>query len=193
MDGCADGKTLVEEILSGNQQAFRQFIEKYERLVRQIVFRMLPNRADREDISQDIFVKIYRNLSGFRFDAKLSTWAGRIAYNTCLNHLDKSKSSLLDGGECEDVSCDTWADLTAMTEEFAETRELSIKVAREIDRLPVMYGVIVSLFHLQEMRYGEIADILQMPIGTVKSYLFRGRRMLKERLLAKYRVEELCA
>ena len=77
---------LVERILAGEKELYRYFVTRYERLVRHVVSKMMSNKHDCDDICQDVFVKIYTNLSGFRFDSKLSTWVGRISYNTCLNH-----------------------------------------------------------------------------------------------------------
>jgi RNA polymerase sigma factor (sigma-70 family) len=68
-----------------------------------------------------------------------------------------------------------------------------VRLCEEIDKLPTIYGTIVSLFHLHDMSYADIADILSLPDGTVKSYLFRARQMLKERMMARYSQEELCA
>ena len=188
-----DNRTLVKRIVGGDQAAYREFVIRYERLVRHVVFRMLPNEADREDVSQDVFLKIYENLSGFKFNSRISTWVARIAYNTCLNHLEKKRVPLV--GDCvsEDQTTDSWCDEKQSTEGFAEERDVSVKICSEIDKLPVIYGTILSLFHLQEMHYNEIAGILSMPEGTVKSYLFRARKMLKERLMDRFAAEELCA
>lgn len=93
----------------------------------------------------------------------------------------------------EGETVDSWADPRVATELTAEGNDVAIKISTEIDELPVIYGTILSLFHLQEMRYSEIAAILSMPEGTVKSYLFRARRMLKERLSVRYSLEELWA
>lgn len=185
-------QVMVDEVLAGNEQAFRGIIDANERLVRQIVYRILPNDADREDVCQDVFLKVYQNLATFQFNSKLSTWIGRIAYNTALNHLEKKKVPLVGDSVDEQTTADQWPDITDITEEFAESRDLSVKLAGEIDELPVMYGTILSLFHLQDMQYGEIADILSLPIGTVKNYLFRARRMLRERLMQKFTAEDLC-
>lgn len=184
---------LVKQILAGDKELFRQFVKRFERLVRHVVSKMMTNTHDCDDICQDVFVKIYINLARFRFDSKLSTWVGRISYNTCLNHLDKKRATVMADYGTEDETVDSWSDPRVATELAAEGNDVAIKVASEIDQLPVIYGTILSLFHLQEMRYGEIAAILSMPEGTVKSYLFRARRMLRDRLSVKYAPEELWA
>lgn len=184
---------LVEQILAGNKELYRLLVTQHERLVRHVVSKMMTNSHDCDDICQDVFVKIYVNLNRFRFDSKLSTWIGRISYNTCLNHLDKKRATVMADFGAEGETADSWADPRGATELAAEGNDVAVRIASEIDELPVIYGTILSLFHLQEMRYGEIADILSMPEGTVKSYLFRARRMLKERLSVRYTPEELWA
>ena len=79
----------------------------------------------------------------------------------------------------------------AQPDEVAETTDLSSRLLIEIERMPIQFRTILTLYHLEEMKYHEIAEILQLPEGTVKNYLFRARKKLKERLLVKYRVEEL--
>jgi len=184
----------VAQILAGDPNAFKLLVKNHERLVGQVVFRMIINEADREDLCQDIFVKIYRNLSGFRFDSKLSTWIARIAFTTCLNYIEKKKLPLYEDTSPEGQTIDDCAAVNSTNpESWTGGRQASIKVCEEIDQLPVIYGTILSLFHLQDMSYAEISDILRMPSGTVKSYLFRARKMLKERLQVRYSMEELCA
>lgn len=184
----------VDQILAGDPRAFKQLVKNHERLVGQVVFRMIRNEADREDLCQDVFVKVYRNLKGFRFDSKLSTWIARIAFTTCLNYIEKKKVPLYEDSSPEGQTVDDCASLNSTNpESWTGERQASVKVCEEIDQLPVIYGTILSLFHLQDMTYAEISDILRMPDGTVKSYLFRARKMLKERLQGRYSMEELCA
>lgn len=183
----------VEQILAGDPNAFKRLVKDHERLVGQVVFRMIPNETDREDVCQDIFVKVYQNLKGFRFNSKLSTWIARIAFTTCLNYLDKKKVPLYEDCAPEGRTIDDCYGESTSPEQWAGGRQASVKVCEEIDQLPVIYGTILSLFHLQDMSYAEISSVLAMPDGTVKSYLFRARKMLKDRLRSKYNVEELCA
>lgn len=84
-------RTLVERVLSGNTRAFGIIIKNTEGLVAQIVFRMISDRQERADIAQDIYLKVFQKLDSFRFQSKLSTWIARIAYNTCINQLKKTK------------------------------------------------------------------------------------------------------
>jgi RNA polymerase sigma-70 factor (ECF subfamily) len=186
-----DQRALVDKILAGDKGSFRILIEKYQRLVFHIVFRMVPGDADREDLCQEIFLKVYQHLPNFRFDSKLSTWIARVAHNNCLNFLEKKKLPLYDDLIDENDTREPEATGAVMPDERLANIEISGILQKEIERLPATYKTIVTLFHLEEMTYAEIADIMKMPEGTVKSYLFRGRRVLKERLSLSYRREDL--
>ncbi len=188
----ADSSKLVEQILAGDKNSFRTLIKQYQRLVSHVVFRMIPAGPDQEDVSQEVFVKVYQNLTRFRFDSKLSTWIARIAYNTSLNFLDKKKLPLYDDLGDEDHQFEPIApDQEARPDLSFEAVQTGSIIQKEIERLPAVYKTMVTLYHLDQMSYAEIAGIMKMPEGTVKSYLFRSRKMLKERLLKKYQREEL--
>lgn len=188
-----DARALVGRILDGDPGSFQKLVSDHQRLVGQIVFRMIPNLTEREDLCQDIFVRVYQNLDRFQFQAKLSTWIARIAYNTCLNFLEKKRLPLYEDQAPEGETVDHCSGETAGPDQWTASRQMSVQVCEEIDNLPVIYGTIVSLYHLQDMTYAEIGEILSLPDGTVKSYLFRARKMLKERLAARFQREELCA
>ena len=96
-------KELVEKVLSGDTNAFAAIIKNTEVLVAQIVFKMVENKEDRKDLAQDIYLKAYKNLPGFRFGSKLSTWIAQIAYNTCLDHVRKKKLVLQDNFDDDDT------------------------------------------------------------------------------------------
>lgn len=185
-------QALVQDILSGNRDAFRVFMSQYKSLVAHVVCRMVHNETDRQDLCQDVFIKAYRNLGGFNFEAKLSTWLARIAYNTALNHLEKRRVGLYDDVSAEHRQLEEIAAGGRSVDEYAMVSDSALRVRIEIDRLPVLYGTILALYHLEEMTYREISEIMQLPEGTVKSYLFRARRMLKDRLSAAYDEEDLC-
>lgn len=185
-----DGQTrLVERILAGEVDAFKALIADYGRLVNHIVYRMIPNRSDREDICQDIFLKVYQNLAAFRADARLSTWIGRIATNHCLDSLGKKSLPLAD--DVFEDAVENTPGINRSPHQDAEEADISILLRAEIDELPAVFRTIITLYHLDELSYLEIGQTMDLPEGTVKSYLFRARQMLKERLSAKYGKEEL--
>lgn len=184
-------RLLVEQIRAGNNRAFRTFIERYQKLVAHIVFRMVPNTADREDLCQDVFLKVYQNLDRFRFDAKMSTWIGRIAYNTCVNYLRKGKVPLFDDRSPETASIENISGDGMFPDRLAGEKDMASRLQAEMERLDAPYRTILTLYHIDGMTYAEIGKIMGLPDGTVKSYLFRARKRLKERLMAKYEREEL--
>jgi RNA polymerase sigma factor (sigma-70 family) len=176
-------KYLVAKVLGGDTQAFGSIIHHTEGLVAQIVYKMIANAEDRKDLAQEIYLKAFHKLSGFKFEAKLSTWIGQIAYNTCLTFLEKKK--LILPGDLPEGK--------GVGEELQSIhqKEISILLRTETDKLPPVYRTLISLYHQQELSYDEIARITALPEGTVKSYLFRARKMLKESLLVNYKKEEL--
>ncbi len=184
-------KELVDKIISGSSRAFRTFIEEYKNLVAHIVFRMIDNIEDREDMCQNVFIKIYRNLHTFKFESKISTWVAKIAYNSCINYLEKKKVPLFEDIAAGDTTIDSLSGTIVMPDSLTETEDTFQLLQIEIDKLPVKYRTILTLYHLDEMSYFEIGEIMGWPEGTVKNYLFRARKYLKEKLVAKYKVEDL--
>ena len=187
-----DSRSLVKKTLAGNKKAFESIIERHQRLVSHIVFRMVQNPADQEDICQDVFLKVYQNLRGFQFESKLSTWIAKIAYNACLSFLEKKRVPLFEDLMPEEKPIETAADCNYLPDQAVEGIETSTLLRTEIEKMPVHYRTILTLYHLDQMSYNEIGEAMELPEGTVKSHLFRARRLLKERLLAKYRREDLC-
>jgi RNA polymerase sigma-70 factor (ECF subfamily) len=182
-------KRLVEKILTGDSTAFTELVEKYQKLVSHLVFRMLPRSADHEDVCQDIFIKIYRNLGYFQFHSRLSTWIAKITFNTCVNYLNKKKTGLY--ADFTDADLDALPANLAGPAADAEQKDTASHLKLLIEQLPVHYRTILTLFHLEEMSYQEICEVTEMPEGTVKNYLFRARKLLKESLLANYPEEVL--
>ena len=190
-DGPPESGALIDEILSGNEAAFRKLIEQNQRLVSHIIFRMVGDRQDREDLCQEVFVRVYRNLPNFRREAKLSTWIARIAYNIGLSFVEKKNVPMVDETALDYEDTDMDMPLVATPDVITEQKAISGLVRDEIDKLPVYYKTALTLYHLDGMSYNEITDIMKVPEGTIKSYIFRGRKLLKERLLARYSREDL--
>lgn len=186
-----DCKPLIDKIISGDTKAYQSIIEKYQRLVMYIVFRMISNETDREDACQDVFIKVYQNLSNFQYESKLSTWIAKIAYNTCINFLKKKKVPLFNDLSSEGEFIESYRCVQNSPDKCAEESDLFLRLENEINKLPIQFRTILTLYHLNEMSYAEIAEIMGLPVGTVKSYLFRARKLLKEQLMAKYQQEEL--
>ncbi len=193
-------KSLVEDVLRGKTGSFEKIIKNTEALTAQIVFKMIPNAEDRKDIAQDIYLKVFNKLSSFRFQSKLSTWIAQISYNTCLTYLEKKKLIFPDkiNSDCESnddvlelLSARSTNSSKNETEINISKKEISIILKSEIKNLSPVYKTLITLYHNEELSYEEITQITGLPEGTVKSYLFRARKTLKENLLAKYKKEEL--
>lgn len=182
---------IINRIQAGDAGAFHQIVEENKRLVFNIVARMMPNSTDREDLCQDIFLRVYQNLGTFQQASKLSTWIARIAYNACLNALKKKKVPLFDDFAPEGESLEMIGGSTKTPDDIVSDRDLAHRLQAEIEKLPPKLKAILTLYHVQEMSYAEISEIMNMPDGTIKSYLFRARKMLKERLIDKYEMEAL--
>jgi RNA polymerase sigma factor (sigma-70 family) len=135
---------------------------------------------------------VYRGLQGFRGESKLSTWIAQIAYNTALNHSMKKHPRPQDDSPRGGLNPEPADSESSPPDEWTADRDVSEKLRFEIDRLPLRYRAVLTLFHLEAMPIGEIAAVMDMPEGTVKNDLFRARKILKEKLLARYAREELC-
>ena len=177
---------LLTDVKSGDQAAFEIIINDYRKLVIHIIFRMVKNSADREDLFQDIFIKVYKNIKNFRFQSKLSTWIGKIAYNTCLNHIKKNRSETMNEEIVNNISESYFSDSEPLPDTLTSQKDITTLVHKEIENLNYIYRTVLTLFHLEEMSYEEIANIMNLPQGTVKSYLFRARQELKKNLVRKF-------
>lgn len=191
MEDRHDDWQLIGDILQGKKGAFEELIQTYKRLVMHIVFRMIHHSSDREDICQDVFLKIFQNLSSFRQEAKLSTWIGRIAYNSCLNHIEKKKAPLLEDYWRPEQNWEDIEGSTTSPAEAAELSELNAKVQAEMEKMPANHRTALTLFHVDGLGYEEIAEVMNLPEGTVKSYLFRARQFLKKKMICHYQMQEL--
>ena len=169
----------------------------YKRLIEHIVYTNIKNQNDRDDLCQEIFFKIYANLSTFKFRCKLSTWIGKIAYNSCLNFFNK-KNILIDdkfadmgendepGNFIEQIKSDeNNPDL------YLHKKEISKIIEHKIQELPIKHQTVIILFYFDELSYSEISEILNLSIDNIKVILFRARKMLREKILEEYRKEDL--
>lgn len=177
-------KALVRRILRGDEAAFRDFVDTYKERVSGYLFRIIPHESDREEVCQDVFVKAYYHMKGFRFESALSTWLYRIAWHAAVSHLRKTKK---------------WRDDVPLTEKEADLvssdspysasmeRETTGLINDEIARLNPEERSILTLFHLLEMRISDVSHIMMKPEGTIKSELFRIRKKLKDRIKLRMR------
>ena len=190
-------RKLVSKVLEGNSDAFKTIIVNTQGLVIQIIYKMIKNQEDRDDLAQEVFLKAYNKLGSFRFNSKLSTWIGTITYHTCLNFLEKKKILILnivdeDGSESWDlIDNKVLGHSNSEVESYLFRKDKHQIIASEIENLPPLYKTLITLYHNQELSYKEIGEITSLPEGTLKNYLYRARKQLKNNLLRKYKREDL--
>ncbi len=158
--------------------AFSFLVNQHQKLVVHITGRLIQRQDELEDICQEVFMKVYQNLGKYRNECKLSTWIATIAYNTSINYLRKFKK----GDEVNPDDSAVLRNLTDIETSDYERADLHRYIREQIELLPVNYRTVLTLYHLEEFSYQEIEQITGMPEGTVKSYLFRAKAILKEKL-----------
>jgi len=169
---------LINQILMGNMNAFTFLVNRYQKLVVHITKRLIQRQEEVEDVCQDVFLKVYQNLGKYRNECKLSTWIATIAYNTSINYLRKFKKNI----EVNPYDSDFLRNLTNYKSDDYERTDLHQYIHEQIELLPVQYRTVLTLYHLEEFSYQEIEQITGMPEETIKSYLFRAKALLREKL-----------
>ena len=177
-----DDQQLVTASKRGDQDAFSQLVQRYQRRIFNLVYRMLQQYEEASEITQETFLAAWQGLPSFRGDARFGTWLYRIAYNCALKQLETRKRdrALQAALQAERAleSEDTYKRADAQIDEH----ERQAFVQEHLSHLPAKYRAVLILRHLQDMTYEEMAEILTMPVGTIKTHLFRARNLLKERL-----------
>jgi RNA polymerase sigma-70 factor (ECF subfamily) len=177
MGNAQDEKKLVQQVLSGDRKAFERLVRQYEALVLHIVNPMIGNLADREDLCQEVFIKVYQCLNGFEFRSRLSTWIGTIAWNACVNFLQKKRDVPVGDLFAADETLS--ADSPPTPEDLLIKKQEAKHLTAAIEQLPAVQKTVLLLFHHDDLSLDEIAQILSIPVNTVKSHLFRARKNLK--------------
>lgn len=189
-------KRLVRRLKTRAPDAFETLVGRYQSRVFNLVYRMLGNREEAEDLAQEVFITIFKRIDDFRGEASLSTWIYRIASNHCINrrkYLGRrrhySRSSLSDVGDRIEMSGGR-AGVTnrpPRPDEMLEGLQMELAIQQAISSLDGDQRLLVVLRDIQGLTYEEIAEITELPDGTVKSRLHRARMSLKEKLRKKTR------
>ena len=175
-------KILLDKCKQGNQQAFRQLVERHEQQVRATVIGMLGNQPVSMDVAQEVFIRFYKSINDFRGDAKLSTYLTRIAINLSLNELKRQQRQNNRFTFFSDYENPIQLEDTSVNPEKQDTKELVHKALQLLD--PDFRSVVV-LRMIDGYSVKEAAEILQLPQGTIASRLARGQKKLKE-ILSKF-------
>jgi len=174
---------IVQEVRSGDARSFRRLVKMHENQAMTLAFRVLKNREEAEEIVQDAFVRAFRNLHQFRGDAKFGTWLHRIVYNLCMTKVSRRRNDRLHQSLDEpgvDLALVDESDASGL--EQMQDKELRHYLSNAVDELPEKLRTVITLFYIHGMKYNEICTVMDLPEGTVKTYLFRGRAMLRKRL-----------
>jgi RNA polymerase sigma-70 factor (ECF subfamily) len=183
----ADVAALAKE---GREPAFRELVRRYERPVFSLIFRMVRDREMAEDLAQDTFIKVLNNIERYRPEFKLSSWLFKIANNVTIDHLRRRQLATvsLDGSphaataaEAQATSLDVESRGQSALEAI-ESRELGSAIEQAIGKLRPEYRSCILLRHVEGRSYEEIAATLDLPLGTVKTYIHRARHELREAL-----------
>jgi RNA polymerase sigma-70 factor (ECF subfamily) len=172
-----DDQALVMAALGGRAEAFGTLVERYDRAVYHLAYRTLRDQEEARDAAQEAFFKAYRSLRTFKPGAKFSTWIFSITYHACCDRLARRKR--YSNEELPDR-----ADPSAGPESQAIAGDEARRLRAAIEALPEKYRTVITLYHLQGRQYDEIAQVLGMPMGTVKTHLFRAKEQLR-RLLSE--------
>lgn len=174
-------EALVTMTLNGQSVAFEELVRRYERQLYSLTIRMMNNQEDANDVAQDIFIKIYHALPKFDENRKFFSWMYKIALNVCYDALKKRPP--------ENQNLDNIIDFAPLIpeketspEEYFEAKENSSLVQQAISELPESFRVPILLRFMEEMSYQQISEVMELPVSTIETRLYRGKALLQKRL-----------
>lgn len=168
---------IIKRCLEGDRDSFSELVTRYKRLIYNVIYNMINNKEEVNDIAQEVFIRIYKALDKYDPQYKFSTWSVKIATNYCLDIIRKKKVETMPIDEAFGVSSDI--DTPEASYLKREQRE---RINYELSQLPEKYRVPLILYHKNGLSYEEIMQVLNEPMTIVKNRLFRARQMLKEKL-----------
>ncbi|HEY7782181.1 MAG TPA: sigma-70 family RNA polymerase sigma factor [Ktedonobacterales bacterium] len=175
---------LIARARGGDQDAFAVLVRLHQRAVYALAMRMLRDEDEATEATQEAFLAAWQGLAGFRAEARFATWVYRITYNYCLKVAERRRRDALARAELTSQTERAERPAVRLSQVHAQAalRDLCDTVRAEMANLPPKYRAVLALRHLQDLTYEEMADVLGMPIGTVKTHLFRARALLRDRL-----------
>jgi len=184
-----DEQTIIQKVITGDKNAFEELVIANQKNVYSLALKMTKSEEDALDISQEAFIKAYRNLNNFRGDSKFSVWLYRLTYNICIDFLrKKSKEKVLsldfedDSGEVSPIEI---PDVRDLPEDSAVRREVRKTIAKSFNELPQKHRDVLVMREVNNMSYEDIAETLMISVGTVKSRIARARMSLADILVKK--------
>jgi RNA polymerase sigma-70 factor, ECF subfamily len=176
----------IKEVLKGDQNAFAEIVELFQDKLYRICYRMLGNQHEAEDIAQEAFVRAFINIHTFDTNRKFSTWLYRIGTNLCIDRIRKKKPDYyLDAEVAGTEGLNMYSQIPSkeeLPEQEVLKMEMQDRVQYEISRLPDKYRAVIVLKYMEDLPLQEISEILEMPLGTVKTRIHRGREALRKQL-----------
>ena len=181
---------VVAQARKGSEAAYRELIRRYDRPVFSIIYRMVRDRELAEDLAQETFIKVLNAIDSYDPSYKFSSWVFKIAHNNTVDHIRKKrvKTLSLDGSphartqEQAEASSFTAVDMAENPEEYTQSQQVGAEIEAAIQTLRPAYREAILLWHVEARPYDEIADIMDLPLGTVKTYIHRGRNELRKKL-----------
>jgi len=170
-------RDLIVRARRGESEAFGELVSRHQSGVFNVCYRLLHEHGEAEDLAQETFMRAYDRLQTFDLEREFGPWIRRVAANLCLNYLESRRVTAPLDEERD-------ADSTLLPEAVTEVRERSEQIRAALSSLPPHYRVVVELRHYQALSYDEIAKELNIALSDVKSYLFRARKLLAEKLHA---------
>jgi RNA polymerase sigma-70 factor (ECF subfamily) len=184
---------IIEQLKQGSERAFKKLVETNQKRVVNTCFGMVHNREDAEDIAQDVFIEVYRNIQKFKGDSKLSTWLYRIAVNRSLNHIRDNKKnkwfhSFEDEVAAKSKQLQQLESSKSDNPEFdLENKQRTLILHEAINSLPENQKVAFTLSKYEELSYQEISDVMDLSVSSVESLLFRAKKGLQKKLFKCYK------
>ncbi|MGB9182085.1 MAG: sigma-70 family RNA polymerase sigma factor [Pyrinomonadaceae bacterium] len=178
---------LVTRAVAGREDGFEELVRRYQRPIAAYVYRMVGDYESALDLTQEVFIKIYGSLARYRPEFKFSTWIYKIAHNAAVDHLRRSSTreqSLT--AESDGVQYDLPIESGRLTPEQESIREeRREEIERVVRQLPSAYKELILLRHAHDMSYDEIAEVMGLPLGTVKNRLFRAREIMRAQFVER--------
>jgi RNA polymerase sigma-70 factor, ECF subfamily len=171
-------RELVERCRRGDEGAFQELVNRYKDLVFALIARTVQDRSRAEDVSQDVFLRVHRGLPYFRGEARLSTWIYRIVMNVCLQERQGRPPAIV---SLDDEGSRGQPATSTRDRQFSDL-ELRDRLEKAIARLPANYRLLIAGHYLEGLQYEDLADAMQLPLGTVKTRLYRAKRQLRRLL-----------
>src|SRR6059058_1159649 len=183
----ADVVALAQQ---GREAAYKELIKRYERPVFSLIYRMVRDKETAEDLAQETFIKVLNNIDRYRPEFKFSSWLFKIANNITIDHLRRRQVDTIsiEGSPNAITAESAWATAVTVTSggesplEELESREIGAEIEKAIAKLRPEYRACIILRHVEDYSYDEIAEIVKLPLGTVKTYIHRARQELRQYL-----------